>query len=608
MKIENPISFLSTMKLYAVISIVIILFSYSCEYNPEGVNYHDVELLPPTADVIVLNENEINYLRGYVGISYKSLLDGHKFYSLEIYIDDEIVASSNDSGYITINSEEYEDGPHQLKFELLVSSKSGSLADVMEVERYLIRKEYDVYVFNSQIQPLPITEIIIENTQLKIKWTKYNQFIFRKYILYKDGSQLAEIENIDQTEFYDNTFVGGNAVYTLKVNVAGKDYEVGEREYNHLYRFLSSEVINQNSIKLTWERCPFDSGFSHYIVSVNGRDTIITGINQTTWTDVNPPFGAPRYYYKAIPKTGLPAEEMGQINAPCIGKYFHFYSDDTYFKYIAAKGWYLVYHGKDIIKYDANTLARLDSVRFDQLDFSTDKYSFDVSSDGNLIYLISDHDNAEIVKLDPNTLQVTNTYSLSSIIPGPSTHNLRAISISDNNIMVTLTGNQFNKIICIINMNTSTYIHGLEVNNASNHLCISNDGKHILHTGNLFKFENNTLSFVNTVSTDPNIHEYYPIFIDNNRIAHYNYGLQILSTQDLSVITTINVQAFSTVCHFSLDEITGYLGVGLSWNKYYIYDINSYVLKKTISTAGEGFGFQDKVFCGYNRYIPITFN
>jgi hypothetical protein len=294
---------------------------------------------------------------------------------------------------------------------------------------------------------------------------------------------------------------------------------------------------------------------------------------------------------------------MGQITAPCIGKYFHFYSDDTYFKYIAAKGWYLVYHGKDIIKYDANTLARLDSVRFDQLDFSVDKYSFDVSSDGNLIYLISDHDNAEIVKLDPNTLQVTNTYSLSSIIPGPPTRNLRAISISDNNLLVVRT-----EYLIIINMNTSTYINWIDINNASNHLSISNDGKHILHTGNLYKFENNTLSFVNRVNTDPNIHEYYPIFIDNNRIAHYNYGLQILSTQDLSVITTINVQAFSTVCHFSLDENTGYLGVGLSWNKYYIYDINSYVLKKSISIAGEGFGFQDKVFCGYNRYIPITFN
>ena len=603
MKIENPVSFLTTMKLYAVLSIVITLFFSSCEYNPEGVNYHDIELLPPTADVIVLNENEINYLRGYVGISYKSLLDGHKFYSMDIYIDDEFVTFGNDSGYFTIYSEEYSDGPHKLKFELEVSSKSGSLADVLGAERYLIRKEYDVYVFNAQIQPLPITEITIENTQLKIQWTKYNQFIFRKYILFKDGDQLAEIGNINQTEFYDNSFVGGEAVYTLKVNVAGKDYEVGEKEYNHLYRFLSSEVINQNSIKLTWERCPFDSGFSHYIVSVNGIDTVITGIDQTTWTDENPPFGTPRYYYKAIPKTGLPAEEVGQINAPCIGKYFHFYSNDTYFKYIAAKGWYLVYHGKDVIKYDANTLVRLDSVRFDWLDFSEDKYSFDVSSNGELIYLISDHDNAEIVKLDPNTLQITNTYSLSSIIPGPPTRNLRAISISDNNFLAVIT-----EYLIIINMNTSTYINWIDMNGATNHLCISNDGKHILNSVNLYKFENNTLSFVDNVNTDPNIHEYYPIFIDNNRVAHYNYGLQILSTQDLSVITTINVQASSTVCHFSLDENSGYLGVGLSWNKYYIYDINSYVLKKTIGTAGEGFGFQDKVFCGYNRYIPITFN
>ena len=180
------------------------------------------------------------------------------------------------------------------------NSTSGSIADMAGVEGFILAGSWELIVDKSPPSAVQITNISNEGGIVKIEWQPYSKNNFYHYYIYKRYRHLPEaslqndiiafIDDAKQTTLYDSTYVGGWAEYKLAV-VSPLYLEAFSepRIYDDPAPNFQVEWIEEDIMKLSWNKCNYPKAFRQYRLSLD-YDTVIT-VNDVNTTSITGHFG-----------------------------------------------------------------------------------------------------------------------------------------------------------------------------------------------------------------------------------------------------------------------------------------------------------------------------
>ncbi len=600
------------MKFNAFLLASTLLLFASCEFTPTGTNVREVTLPASGINLIVLNENSINVLRGQVNISYREFLNNHTFRSLSLYLNDQQVSYTEtpyDSGAIPLYTEYKPDGDYILRVVLVTSTNSGSLADRFGAEIFYTVKEYPVKIYNGPLHTPQITGFEIRNGALVVKWEKFAEPGFQRYVLTRINETALMTTNVDQTEFVDSTYFGRGMVYRLTTYAFNTMLTSELMSYqNTLPTFVSATVIPDNKIQLTWNRNMFDPGFGSYrLIRHEFNDAertiaIISNINDTVFVDQSALFGGSIIYdLKYFSKDGSLFTLPGTIYAPPLGTEFHFPTYD-HFEYIPSRNIYFQSANSGVSIIDASILSTIRSVDIDPPPYGV-LHGRDMSNNGEYVYSMTYFSNTQIKKLNKNTLDVEETIDLASLLPSSSSK-LSDITVSDSNLLaVTSYGNYpQDPVLSVIDMNTRTTRASLTVRQLGpGGFQISESGEYILLIDSLFRFNG---SVITRIGRTPFPRQFAK---DNNYIVRINGNqLQKVRCSDLQVVNNIPLSLNLSVASLEVDRKTGYAAVESGFSMMCeIYNIETGIKVGSIPAISVFMPYQNGILFAGDHYMVI---
>ncbi|MDC1068359.1 hypothetical protein OAQ99_04295 [Candidatus Kapabacteria bacterium] len=285
-----------------LVLIVIFLGLISCEYEPTGSNFKEVNPVPEPLDLdltitpensnIWLTQNEYDVWYD-IQWSNKEFLEGYYYLDSNFNSPNGIKRLSSTRDQIELNTEELEIGSnHLFTIELHFASETGSLGDIVGAERFIIAKQWQINIFDKDDYTFPAPNANQENGSLNIEWEKPNfndiyQLQYRKLA----GSRLysAGFKNIKDSinNIIDDKYVGEYAKYILSfTDVFGHtipfDTLVKETEFG-----IYQRVINDTTAEIYWNKCNYPENFGEYQLTFNNNSSgsvKITDINDTSYT------------------------------------------------------------------------------------------------------------------------------------------------------------------------------------------------------------------------------------------------------------------------------------------------------------------------------------
>ncbi len=289
--------------------VLLALFFISCEYEPERVNFKEVD--PEGIEMIEITLDQIKdtlIVGTWTHVGFDIAFPKPVNFTMKVKLGTTtIYSAASETGVFVISPFEFANGFYPLIFEVVSSSGTLSLADRLEVEKVLF--EYQgkiVQVETSPAQKMNIISIVPEADGLHITWPRYPKANFAQYILHKSVSPLQRgysefnqfvITDIRQTSFTDSGFIGGNAEYRLQV-VTMTDLAFGDPKsikieppvINHL------KTTGLNTLEVSWPKTSFTSAFGSYHLledyNVGAHDYFTTtNINDTVSIINEFPFG-----------------------------------------------------------------------------------------------------------------------------------------------------------------------------------------------------------------------------------------------------------------------------------------------------------------------------
>ncbi len=603
------------MNLRKFISFCTLLFVLgSCEYVPTGTNVHNVSIPPGNINILVLNENQINVLRGFVRISYQSILNGHTLKAVQLYLDTLFVGTSYaDSGYVSFQTSNFKDSNYVLRVVLITATNSGSLADRLGSEIFYTYKEYPVTLFNAPIHQPEVLMLKAENGAMTVTWKKYTQLGFEKYLIIRNGQTLAELTDVNQTRYSDTTFLGGYASYQICLYAFGYQLYSWSKQIDQKPLFASSEVINDNKIRLHWFKWPLYPSFGSYIIVRHDREPYpiianINDINETTFVDESPPLAYSSFYRLIVKsKSGLIIQSYDIRYAPPLGVPCN-YQNGGRFEYISQRNLYYQFSQSTSSLIDGNTFSTMYSNRTDQ-EPSWIRYGGDMSTNGEYVYVMSARNYKIIKKLNKTNLALEKTIDFTSVFPSSSIHFENTyLGVSNNNMVITVTHEEYTSInvLRIYDMNSITQKASLIIRPQpyDSWIDISDDGKYILTSDNLFSFQDTTIKLIGIVLRPSAFAK------DNNYLVRANgRTLQLLRCSDLQVVKSVPIDMDITNGKISVDRTTGLVGIEANWGSVYeVYDMETGEKRGSLPMVGIGFTFQNGLLFGHGRAVTIKLN
>jgi len=239
--------------------IFILLFTYACEYQTEDI--HFVEKEPPIPDKEIeinlfgVRDNDIIYIYNKTWLNYNINEEFDKILKMEITLDGIVIESSYNG--ILIDPEVYDNSIHKLKLRVESTSKTQSLAERLNLERYIGEREYTlkyIHVDNG----LKITDGVSNDDYLKIQWKKPNIEgieVDRYEVTYdSDWSWNSKIRNTitdpDQTFIIDKNYVWGYKDYEIRTYFKEGKIDAWIDRYTMNYNSLNTNDISVEEISI----------------------------------------------------------------------------------------------------------------------------------------------------------------------------------------------------------------------------------------------------------------------------------------------------------------------------------------------------------------------
>lgn len=304
-----------------LISILALCFT-SCEYEPEGVNFKEVDPTGIQTIEIALDQIKDTLIVGtWTQVGFDIEFPKTVNFTMKVRLGTTtIYSAASESGAFVISPFEFSNGFYPLIFEVVSSTGTLSLADRLEVEKVLF--EYQgkvVQIETSPAQKTNIISIVPEADGLHITWPRYPKANFVQYVLHKAVSPTERgypefdqfiFTDIRQTSFVDPDFLGGSAEYKLQVftmtDLAFGDPKTLRIDPPAINRLKATDI---NTLEVGWPKSAFSTAFGSYHLledyTFGVHDYFTTTSINDTVTIINDfPFGASvRAELRTQPKT-----------------------------------------------------------------------------------------------------------------------------------------------------------------------------------------------------------------------------------------------------------------------------------------------------------------
>jgi len=273
------------MKLSSDLLILLVLISWlmpSCEYNPDGNNYRDLQLSDSNLSIhIDISPDTFPaVLEEPVLITYRYHQANLSLLGVRIYAGDYTLFESmqlQDS--FLVSPTDFNPGNIKLTFEIVTESKSRSLADLTGHEALVFRRDWEFYKPYVCYSGLCISQVFNDGGMLKIEWDTTALPGFSRYIVYKmcgyfDSPQaIAEITDRNQTWYYDWEYFGNWADYRVEAELENQTLGSPTVPVHYLYPGLEVLWVMNSDILMYWNKSDFDKVVLGYELSYANSDT-----------------------------------------------------------------------------------------------------------------------------------------------------------------------------------------------------------------------------------------------------------------------------------------------------------------------------------------------
>jgi hypothetical protein len=609
------------MKQWGIIfSFGILVLATACEYNLTGENY--IEKTPPAEyveiDLGTLTPGDTILLLHPMYFTFKFDLKEKKLYKGIFTLNDQKWEINNTSGSIILDPKLIPQGIHTLELELVFSSETGSIADIVNAEGYIGRFEWILAVGNSSIM-FEMSHYFNEDGYLTITWPRCNQPNFESYILRRVqdySSSYYTINDRNTTQFIDSCFYGYQVFYHLQKTFTNHSTTLDT--YLDAYIAPPGTTIEPHgvdSIKLTWEQTQYNY---LYTIKDHNNYTTNTYIERSPYNVAYipaPPF-AGEYTYKIIfdPEIATTCQQespdyeyrsfvkyfSGSIMPPNDGL-FHPMSLPSPFHYYEAGNVLLLRHQNAVVLMDINSY--LIKKKHHINDFQNNGLISQSKGTTNIALAMSD-----VIHIYENE-HFANPKIYAFDNQGSITH----LSLKDNNKLIFVQNN-----ICKYLDLESEEVRDLFTTHENNTIASSADGKYVIHSRwkegfRIYKIEESSISIIHEevgrwLNRSP---QFNPDKPDEVFISFENYKrLEIRSLPDFKQMGSVLFE--SSVYIKNIDPFTGYLLVTTTSNtpepnKMHIVDIDKKEILLSIRNEDPDVRlFNNRIVTNLGFYLDVT--
>jgi len=278
---------------------------YGCNFEPNGEHFEELDStgkLPEievdlnfATDTIYINKSEWLYF------SYK--LNGDQVNWAQFTIAGKETSQFEDkNGGVELRwyFEGKETGTYPMEMKIFTKSQTGSIADKIGGEGFLMSHTWTVVVKDFYEMGSKINKVEFVDGSLKIDWEMFKGMDFKSYKVYKDMDYLlnsrilvATINSQEQTSFIDKTYHGERSNYYIVTN---DDFYGSSQFITGPLPELSASNTPNGDILLKWNKPPFYKNLKGYRISFRdekGEMQQLTEINNTateSWIISSPRF------------------------------------------------------------------------------------------------------------------------------------------------------------------------------------------------------------------------------------------------------------------------------------------------------------------------------
>lgn len=597
--------------------LVQILFS-GCEFRPDEIDMTQIdkpnEQGPPI--MVSLNEKNDTIKIGWVtNFNYKITGTDNEVISVVVTLDGQEIhhfaGDYEQSFNFILDPATLNEGKYHLHIEIMIATRSGSLADILNAEGYLYELDWPVIVDRTPPRMLNIISIDSLENGVKITWEKFDHPSFKSYKLTKTSSAFFGTDELffqddpDQNSFIDTTYLEGMIVnYYIELNGICSNLNCSFKNHKQYYQIPPKpeiKYLRNFEVEVTWEPPSKESLLDFYYlhrsettVSINDEDKISDPDIRTKCSAIS--FGTSNYFgLLYVPKLShqvYPSNLLRGESEFLMGEEMPFCK---YISLIRNSPSVLISNKGKLYKYNLSSGIITDSLEFNA---NVPDY-FTLSNDGNLFGY---SENGKFVT------RTTSGFSQMNILDNEefanASDNLFKYSLSNSGRLLTVLKDN---TLTVYDLGTANKIAQKRFENLGWVTArISPDGNHILteeydNNYHIVYYEIIGDQIIETGRVDDS--ELYfsanikdPFGPDSDIYIIYNEKVEIRDISDFSIEKVIQLAGISYI-DYQKKQAFGYSSSFVGSDLAYLYDIESGEVIKNL------FVRHMNIICYHNDYL-----
>lgn len=428
---------LRPLLLRILLLVPIALLTNSCEFETDRVYERDAQenVKPPEISVADLDlDNDTIYLFYGRNIPFRFVSNNQPVESVRIIIDGaETQAFTSGEGVFLLDHYRLDEGQHTLQLELITSSGSNSMADILGAEGFIFTKTWVLFVvkdFSGR------HETRVKNGCLNFSWKVYPSGDFREYVIYREKSysERVEVGRTTSAEFTDCSYAGEGGTYyveVLKKDGTFFDWGWGYAEPGRELPELSFSCTKDNVWTVKWTKSKYTNAISATYLSIaRGNSTDFVRVMEsispedTAWTVPSGYFFAERVAFRlqvvpvnnVIYNSGFYERFESTLYDLALGfKYKPLNENGYHLTQVSADEFIYILGCDSLVRYSLSGLRPVDRLSYNPSYCSMCKFvDFRVSASGKFLTTFVDCDN-DLMIAETGTLKNNSRYDLHSI-------------------------------------------------------------------------------------------------------------------------------------------------------------------------------------------------
>lgn len=274
------------------LSLFLLVLLIGCTYapDPDLIYFKDIEFNQNPEIRLSLNsfdDSPTIDIYGPTTFYYNYESDFGRIDQLVVSVGNNILlTTASTSGSFTVRDNLLVTGTYELKIQVLVDSNTGSIANKLDLEKFVVWRTWQLIV---DVTPPPQPQITFseENGHFKLSWTGYTKPGFVHYLVTVYSpfmSREFRITDPKTTSLPITDYVGGYSIECRVTLVTSMHYVQSQTIYRNDRIELTGEYrFSDSTMLLNWDRADFPGAFLSYTILENGGEKqTIYNIQDTT--------------------------------------------------------------------------------------------------------------------------------------------------------------------------------------------------------------------------------------------------------------------------------------------------------------------------------------